>query len=100
MFRIGIIGAGHIAEKMATTLHGMDGVEAYAVASRQLERAQEFASRRDFRKAYGSYEALADDPEVDLIYSDSPLPALPACEDVPGKRKAGAVRKGLYGQRT
>ena len=72
MFRIGIIGAGHIAEKMATTLHGMDGVEAYAVASRQLERAQEFASRRDFRKAYGSYEALADDPEVDLIYIATP----------------------------
>lgn len=72
MFRIGIIGAGHIAEKMATTLHGMDGVEAYAVASRQLERAQEFASRRDFRKAYGSYEALADDPDVDLIYIATP----------------------------
>ena len=98
MFRIGIIGAGHIAEKMATTLHGMDGVEAYAVASRQLERAQEFASRRDFRKAYGSTRRRPGCRPY--IYSDSTLPALPACEDVPGKRKAGAVRKSLYGQRT
>lgn len=72
MFKVGIIGAGHIAEKMATTLHGMDGVEAYAVASRQLEKAQEFASRRGFTKAYGSYEELADDPQVDLVYVATP----------------------------
>lgn len=72
MFKVGIIGAGHIAEKMATTLHGMEGVEAYAVASRQMEKAQEFASRRGFTRAYGSYEALADDPQVDLIYVATP----------------------------
>lgn len=72
MFKVGIIGAGHIAEKMATTLHGMDGLEAYAVASRQLEKAQEFASRRGFTKAYGSYEELADDPQVDLVYVATP----------------------------
>lgn len=72
MFKVGIIGAGHIAEKMATTLHGMEGVEAYAVASRQIGKAQEFAQRRGFTKAYGSYEALADDPAVDLIYVATP----------------------------
>lgn len=72
MFKVGIIGAGHIAEKMATTLHGMEGVEAYAVAARQMEKAQDFASRRGFTKAYGSYEALADDQDVDLIYVATP----------------------------
>ena len=39
-FKVGIIGAGHIAEKMAWTLTQMDGVEPYAVASRQI-RIQE-----------------------------------------------------------
>lgn len=72
MFKIGIIGAGHIAEKMAATLYGMDGVEAYAVAARQLDKARKFASERGFTKAYGSYEELADDPNVDLIYVATP----------------------------
>ena len=72
MFKVGIIGAGHIAEKMAATLHGMDGVEAYAVAARQFEKARDFASRKGFGKAYGSYEELADDPQVDLVYVATP----------------------------
>lgn len=72
MFKIGIIGAGHIAEKMATTIHGMEGVEAYAVAARQIEKAEDFASRRGFSKAYGSYESLAEDPDVQLIYVATP----------------------------
>ena len=45
MFRIGIIGAGHIAEKMAATINGMPEVEAYAVAARQYDRAAAFAAR-------------------------------------------------------
>lgn len=72
MFNIGIIGAGHIAEKMAATLHGMEGVRAYAVAARQLEKAQKFAAEHGFTKAYGSYEELADDPQVNLIYVATP----------------------------
>lgn len=72
MFKVGIIGAGHIAGKMAATLHGMEGVEAYAVAARQIGRAQDFASSNGFSKAYGSYEELADDPQVDLIYVATP----------------------------
>lgn len=43
--KIGIIGTGWIAEKMAITLEGMEGVEAYAVASRQLQTACDFADR-------------------------------------------------------
>ena len=44
-FRIGIIGAGHIAEKMAWTLTQMSEAEPYAVASRSLEKAQAFADK-------------------------------------------------------
>ena len=36
-FKVGIIGAGHIARKMAHTLRDMEGVEPYAVASRNQE---------------------------------------------------------------
>ena len=72
IYKIGIIGCGHIAEKMATTLNAMPDVECYAVASRSLQKAGEFASKWNFSKAYGSYEALADDPAVNLIYIATP----------------------------
>ena len=72
MFRIGIIGAGHIAEKMAATINGMPEAEAYAVASRQYGKAAAFAGRFGFAKAFGSYEALVEDPAVDLVYVATP----------------------------
>lgn len=71
-YKIGIIGCGHIARKMAFTLERMEGVTRYAVASRDWEKAQAFADEWKFTKAYGSYEALADDPEVDLVYIATP----------------------------
>ena len=72
MFRIGIIGAGHIAEKMAATINGMPEAEAYAVASRQYGKAAAFAGRFGFAKAFGSYEALVEDPDIDLVYVATP----------------------------
>jgi predicted dehydrogenase len=48
------------------------GVEAYAVASRSLEKAEKFAKDYGFGRAYGSYEELAKDPAVDLIYIATP----------------------------
>lgn len=72
LFRIGILGAGHIAEKMAATLNGMPEAEAFAVASRSREKAEAFAAQWGIGKAYGSYEEMADDPSVDLIYVATP----------------------------
>lgn len=72
IFNIGILGTGWIADKMATTLAGMTTARAYAVASRTTEKAEKFAAQFSIPKAYGSYEALADDPEVDLIYIATP----------------------------
>lgn len=71
-FKIGIIGAGWIAGKMAETLARMEGYQAYAIASRTLAKAQAFATEWNMPKAYGSYEALASDPEVDLVYIATP----------------------------
>lgn len=70
--RIGIIGAGHIAEKMSRTTREMKGTTAYAVASRSLEKARNFASEWGFEKAYGSYRELCDDPDVELVYVATP----------------------------
>jgi len=73
MFKIGIIGTGWIAEKMAMTL--MDKpheCQCYAVASRTLDKAQAFANEWGVEKAYGSYEEIVQDPDVDLIYIATP----------------------------
>ena len=73
MFKIGIIGAGWIAEKMAMTLMGQPHeCQCYAVASRTLDKAQAFADKWGVQKAYGSYEEIVKDPDVDLIYIATP----------------------------
>lgn len=66
--RVGYIGAGGIAEKMAATIAQMDDVENYAVAARDPERARAFAERWGFSRAHASYEELLADPAVDLVY--------------------------------
>ena len=70
--RVGIIGTGWIAEKAAITLNGLSTCEAYAVGSRTAEKAMAFAAQWGIRKAYGSYQELINDPEVDLIYVGTP----------------------------
>lgn len=70
---IGILACGGIAQTMATTLSGMgDAVTKCACASRNLEKAKEFARKNGFQKAYGSYEELVKDKDVELIYIASP----------------------------
>ena len=66
--KIGILGPGNIAEKMSYTINHMEDAQCYAVASRDLERAKAFAEKFGIPKAYGSYEELAKDPDVELIY--------------------------------
>lgn len=72
ILRVGIVGAGWIAEKAAITLNGLQEAECYAIASRSLEKAQAFARKWGFRKAYGSYSELIADGDVDLIYVATP----------------------------
>ena len=70
--KIGIIGAGHIADVVAPTLVAMEGIECYAVSSRSLDKAQSFAQKHGFRKAYGSYGEMLQDPQVELVYVATP----------------------------
>lgn len=70
--KVGIIGAGIIAEKMALTLNLMEEAECYAIASRSLEKAEAFAGKNKVEKAYGSYEAMLQDDEVELVYIATP----------------------------
>ena len=70
--KLGILGAGGIASTMAKTVAGMKDVEAYAVAARDLERAREFAQKYEVKKAYGSYEEMLADDEVELVYIATP----------------------------
>ena len=72
ILRVGIIGAGWIAEKAAITLNRLTQCEAYAIASRTLEKAQAFAAEWQMPKAYGSYTELINDPDVDLVYVATP----------------------------
>ena len=68
MLKFGIIGAGGIARTMARTIREMPEVESTAIAARDPERARAYAEEYGFRKAYGSYEELLADPEVELVY--------------------------------
>ena len=67
-FKVGVIGTGWIAEKAAITLAHVDGMRVYAVGSRKLETAEAFAKKWNIERAYGSYDELLDDPQVDLVY--------------------------------
>lgn len=72
ILRVGIIGAGWIAEKAAITLNGLETCEAYAIASRTLDKAQAFAEKWQIPQVYGSYTELINDPAVDLVYIATP----------------------------
>ena len=76
ILKFAILGCGHIATKMAAAVKTLEkrgmGVECYAVASRSLDKAKKFADEYGFGQAYGSYEELARDPAVDLIYVATP----------------------------
>ena len=70
----GILATGTIAAKFAKTIQAMsaEGEFLSAVASRDLSKAQAFAEIHQAAKAYGSYEDLAADPEIEAVYIATP----------------------------
>lgn len=70
--KMAILGAGSIARAMAATVNKMEEATNYAVASRDYKKAEEFAKEFGFAKAYGSYEEMLSDPEVELVYVATP----------------------------
>lgn len=72
--KIGIMGAGAIAATMAHTIKNLKHPEIslYAIASRSAEKAAAFARDFGVQHAFGSYEDMLADPEVNLIYIATP----------------------------
>ena len=71
-YKWGILAPGKMSAKFTKGLKLLDNVELHAVGSRDPTRAKEFAAEFGFKKYYGSYEELAADEEVDIIYIASP----------------------------
>nr|CAD7435799.1 unnamed protein product [Timema monikensis] len=71
--RWGIASAGKISHDFVTALSVLPQAEhvVVAVAARQLSRAKDFATLHNIKAAYGSYEELAKDPNVDVVYVGS-----------------------------
>ena len=65
--RWGLIGLGSISRKFATGLGFLPDAEVYAVASRSQEKADAFGAEFGAIKCYDNYEALANDPDVDVV---------------------------------
>ena len=70
--RWGLIGLGLISRKFANGLAFAPDAEIYAVASRSQEKADAFGAEYGASKTYGSYEELANDPNVDVAYIGTP----------------------------
>ena len=71
--RWGVLGAANIAvRKVIPAMQSGDWCEVTALASRDLEKAEEFAAELGIPKAYGSYDELLADSEIEAVYN--PLP--------------------------
>ncbi|AWB92721.1 Gfo/Idh/MocA family protein [Aeromicrobium chenweiae] len=67
--RIGVLGAARIAGTALIEPAAQTGHRVVAVGSRDLDRARAFASRHGVQRAYGSYDEVLADPEVDVVYN-------------------------------
>jgi predicted dehydrogenase len=72
IYNWGIIGPGKIARKFADGLQLLPNACLHAVASTVLERAQAFAANYQCPNAFGSYQALMDCPDLDIVYIATP----------------------------
>ena len=70
--RWGILSTGRIAHKFATGLNDLPDTELVAVGSRSIGTANTFANQFNIPRRHGSYDSLAQDPDVDVIYIATP----------------------------
>lgn len=70
--RWGIIGTGQIAKKFATGLHKVPDTKLIAVGSRTQENADAFGDAFHVKHRHESYESIANDPDVDVVYVATP----------------------------
>jgi len=71
-FNWGILAPGNIAAKFATGLNSIDSANLHSVASRDVNRARQFAQQHGCDKVANDYAELINDPAVDIIYIASP----------------------------
>lgn len=72
MIRWGILGAGNIAKKLAADIALIDQAQLVAVGSRSKGKASAFAKEFNIPHVHHSYEELAKDPDIDVIYVATP----------------------------
>ena len=72
MKNFGIMGPGNIANRVAKGILCSEKANLYAVASRNEEHAKAFAEKYAVERAYGSYEAMLEDKNVDIVYICTP----------------------------
>ncbi len=70
--RWGIISTANINKHVIPPAHASDKAELIAVASRDQARADAYAREWEIERAYGSYEALLEDPDVEAVYISLP----------------------------
>ena len=70
--RWGVVAPGWIAGHFVASLHRHTGQRVVAVASRDAARGQAFADEHGVERVHASYDALVDDPQVDVVYVASP----------------------------
>jgi 1,5-anhydro-D-fructose reductase (1,5-anhydro-D-mannitol-forming) len=68
----GIIGLGGIASRLAQTIAPVEEANLTAVCSRSREKAASFGAQYGAAKSYDSYDAMLDDPAVDVVFISSP----------------------------
>ena len=68
----GILGTGRIASAFATALQVVGNSELHAVGSRTVTKAGQFAKEYNIPVAYGSYEELVRDADIDVLYIATP----------------------------
>ena len=68
----GLLSTARINERLIPCLRASKRCELVAVASRDQQRAEQYSDRWQIQRAYGSYEAMLADPEIDAVYISLP----------------------------
>jgi xylose dehydrogenase (NAD/NADP) len=68
----GIISTADINRKLIPGAHASPKVDLVAVASREQSRAEAYAKEWQIERAYGTYDALLADPEIEAVYISLP----------------------------
>ena len=70
--RLGIVSTADINRKVIPGAHASEKIDLVAVASRDQARAEAYAKEWDIERAYGTYEAMLEDDEIDAVYISLP----------------------------